>query len=264
MKKSFLFAAMAILLISCTQDNPQPPTMLYDSIYVFDVPNERDTRLLYKYYYQYDDAGNQIEQILNGVKFTSTFDANRNLVEQIRYTSNNLGEWLLTERELYAYNSKNQRIRMDLYQSYEDTQSTRLSAAEYTYSKDGNTRYETRYLAHPNTDTIWYKGIIQFNSHGDPVEIIDSMLLSEKETWVSMLYATYTYTYDSHNNVTYVKEVQADNKSDEYRQMEENTYAYEYDSEGRILTRTQHYHYVARMSGNDINNSYTRKYMYFY
>lgn len=238
---------------------------LCDSIYVYDIREANDLKLINKYYYKYDAAGNQVSGTEGDKKYTRSFDSNHNITEQINYSrqvtnENSSNEWLPQNMYQYAYDSNNKMIRMDMYHRGGDIWSHDVSA-DYSYSLDGCIQFVKYYTNISTGDSIYHTSIKKTNIHGDPIEITDSVLVSK--TWSLMQHVAYEYTYDSHGNIVYSKEVVTDN-GNTTEQMTENTYSFEYDEDGTILSYIQHFYRRVRISTLIKEEKYIRKYVYYY
>lgn len=241
---------------------------VYDSVYVYDNKDTQDSKLLYKYYYQYDEFGNQIGGIEDRYKFSRCFDTNGNILEYISYRNEQLSgerkEWAAVEKYKYMYNSKNQTIRMELYTPEGESQWKLAASSEYTYSEDGLIRYGND-MTFSQGDTIWHKSIVKMNTKGYPIEISDSLLQIGTQLWTPMQQINYEYKYDGYGNITYSKEDKNMYSSGSYKEMIENTYAYEYDQDGDIAARNQiNYSLITIGSVIDKEEWYTRRYVYYY
>jgi len=284
--KLIIWATLCLLcMVSCSKnDDPQPspvPAKQPDSIYVYKLKADSSFKYLDTYYYQYDAAGNQTEKIEGDYKYVRNFDANGNVLEEIVYTLSDIPYgWHIDHKLIYAYNNQNQAISMKWYDAkYEedDWRTYPFISEEYTYSDDGMTQYILSahiFMAYlPNlviADTLWHKGIVKKNAHGDIVELcdstqarVDSVTWSE---WKLLLYEKSEYEYDTYGNITYEYINQTNHGFEKDKCTYEYTYTYEYDEEGTILTRVEKCHESQWISSStsSSNTDFTRKYVYYY
>ncbi|WP_372949351.1 T9SS type A sorting domain-containing protein [Mariniphaga sp.] len=187
--------------------------------YMWDL-SENQWNKTYRQYYEYDSAGNTIKEIKSGWDDSQNDWVNQQL-EEYKYDENG-------NRTFYSYSSWNQEMKDWVPVSKEenlfDNQSNQTLRSYYSWDVGEN---------------IWVgfeKFEYEFDENGIKLHESEYTWNEESNTWIGN--RKEVYVYDEYGNITQAGLYDWDKMEEDWLFIEEqNLYKYEYDSDGRIISK---------------------------